>query len=61
MAYARGYCQTHYRRVLSSGDAREDEPIRIVTGAGWLSHGYWYVPVDEPVAMVRRRWGSIDS
>lgn len=44
-SYARGYCQTHYRRVLAHGDAREHEPIRIVTGKGWLSHGYWYVPV----------------
>jgi hypothetical protein len=46
-AHARGWCQTHYRRVLASGDAREDQPVRIVTGEGWLSHGYWYVPVPE--------------
>lgn len=46
-SHARGWCQAHYRRVLASGDAREDEPIRIVSGAGWLSHGYWFVPVDD--------------
>lgn len=47
-AHARGWCQTHYRRVLATGDPRADEPVRVVTGEGWLSHGYWYVPVPEP-------------
>ena len=46
-AHARGWCQTHYRRVLASGDPRPDDPIRVVTGGGWLSHGYWYVPVED--------------
>jgi hypothetical protein len=43
--YAKALCNTHYRRLLHTGDARPDEPIRIVTGEGWMSHGYWYVPV----------------
>lgn len=43
--YARGYCNTHYRRWLATGDARPDEPIRVVTGAGFENHGYWVVPV----------------
>lgn len=43
--YAKDLCNTHYRRLLATGDPRPDEPIRIVTGEGWLSHGYWYVPV----------------
>jgi hypothetical protein len=38
-------CNTHYRRWLQTGDARPEEPIRVVTGEGWFSHGYWYVPV----------------
>lgn len=49
--YARGYCNTHSRRVLATGDARPEEPIRAVTGAGSLTHGYWKVPVD-----VGERW-----
>lgn len=46
-SHARGYCQTHYKRVLHHGHPRPDHPIRIVTGQGWLSHGYWHVPVPE--------------
>ena len=44
-AKSRGWCQAHYRRVMASGDAREDDPVRIVTGEGALSHGYWNIPV----------------
>jgi hypothetical protein len=43
--WARGYCGTHYKRALKHGDVGGDVPIRVVTGEGWLSHGYWYVPV----------------
>jgi hypothetical protein len=43
--YARELCSTHYRRLLHHGDPRAEEPIRIVTGTGWISHGYVYVPV----------------
>lgn len=43
--YARELCSTHYRRMLHHGDPRPEDPIRIVTGTGWVSHGYVYVPV----------------
>ena len=43
--YAKALCNTHYRRLLNTGDARPGDPIRIVTGEGWISHGYWCVPV----------------
>lgn len=49
--YAKALCNTHYRRLLNTGDARPDQPIRIVTGDGWMSHGYWYVPV-----VAEERW-----
>jgi hypothetical protein len=42
---ARRLCNTHYRRLTDTGDVRPHEPIRVVIGEGWLSHGYWYVPV----------------
>ena len=42
---AKGYCGTHYKRAIKHGDVQHDVPIRVVTGEGWLSHGYWYVPV----------------
>lgn len=42
---AKGYCGTHYKRMLKHGDARPDDPIRVARGEGWLSHGYWNVPV----------------
>ena len=41
-----GLCRSHYRRSLK-GDLREGEPLRQVTGAGSISHGYWKVPVPE--------------
>jgi hypothetical protein len=49
--YAKQLCNTHYRRLLNTGDARPDDPIRIVTGDGWMSHGYWCVPV-----AIEERW-----
>lgn len=42
---AKGYCGTHYKRAVKHGEVQADVPIRIVTGEGWLSHGYWCVPV----------------
>jgi hypothetical protein len=47
--YARGYCQAHYRRLRKHGDVRPEEPIRVVTGEGQFSHGYWCInlPADE--------------
>jgi hypothetical protein len=46
-AKASGLCETHYARARKHGDPLEDVPIRIVTGEGSLSHGYWKVPVSE--------------
>ena len=42
---AKGYCGTHYARALKNGDVADDIPIRVVTGEGSLSHGYWKVVV----------------
>ena len=42
---AKGYCSTHYSRALKHGEVQADLPIRVVTGEGWLSHGYWCVMV----------------
>lgn len=44
-------CQTHYKRWLQRGDTRAHEPIRMVTGEGCFSHGYWKVPV-----VTEERW-----
>ena len=46
--YARGLCNTHYRRLLNTGEVQPDKPIRIVTGEGSLSHGYWKIQVPGP-------------
>ena len=46
-AVARQMCRTHYRRWLVSGDAKPDVPIRVATGNGGLSHGYYKRPVPE--------------
>lgn len=42
---ARGLCRTHHQRLFTFGDVRADLPIRVVTGEGSLSHGYWKVAV----------------
>ena len=44
-AHAKGYCATHYKRAVKHGEVHDDVPIRIVSGEGWMSHGYWYVMV----------------
>lgn len=43
--FAKGYCGTHYKRLVAHGDAKEHIPIRVITGEGGFSHGYWKVPV----------------
>jgi hypothetical protein len=43
--HARQWCSTHYRRALARGHPDGTVPIRIVTGEGSLSHGYWKVAV----------------
>ena len=45
LAHAQGYCGTHYKRAIKHGEVLPDTPIRVTTGDGWLSHGYWNVPV----------------
>jgi len=44
-AYARQLCRNHYRRLLRVGDPLEHIPIKDVSGAGYVSHGYFVVPV----------------
>jgi hypothetical protein len=44
-AHAKTYCATHYKRAVKHGHVQDDLPIRVVTGDGWLSHGYWNVAV----------------
>lgn len=46
-AKAAGLCTTHYARARKHGEPLKDQPIRVVTGEGSLSHGYWYVPVSK--------------
>ena len=42
----RELCGTCYKRALRAGDIEvADDDIRVVTGTGWLSHGYWCVQV----------------
>jgi hypothetical protein len=44
-AHAQQLCRGHLERKRQHGDARADVPLRVVTGQGSLSHGYWKVPV----------------
>ncbi len=44
-SHAKGYCGTHYKRAVKHGDVQAQAPIRVVTGEGGFSHGYWKVPV----------------
>lgn len=44
-SHAKGYCATHYKRAVKHGEVQHDVPIRVVSGEGWLSHGYWCVMV----------------
>jgi hypothetical protein len=43
--HASGLCQAHYRRKLAHGDPLAHIPLRVVTGNGTFSHGYWKIPV----------------
>jgi hypothetical protein len=44
-AYARQLCRNHYRRLLRVGDCLENVPIKDLPGSGYVSHGYFVVPV----------------
>ena len=35
----------HYRRNLAKGDPQADKPVRQVSGTGFISHGYYVVPI----------------
>lgn len=40
-----GYCRSHLNRVRQFGDPRSDVPFQTTGTAGWVNHGYRYVPV----------------
>jgi hypothetical protein len=44
-AYARQLCRNHYRRLMRLGDPMEAVPIKDQPGVGYVSHGYFVVPV----------------
>ena len=44
---AAGLCGTHYARARKHGEPLPDVPIRVATGEGGFSHGYWMVAVAE--------------
>jgi hypothetical protein len=48
-AVARDRCRRCYKRALRAGVVAPDPAVRVWTGEGWLSHGYWcvMVPLDE--------------
>jgi len=39
-AHARGFCNTHYRRVLANGSADDAAMRRAPNGDGWIAKGY---------------------
>lgn len=44
-AHSAGLCRTHARRNQLYGDPLAGGPVRMVTGNGSISHGYWNVSV----------------
>lgn len=38
-------CRSHYNRLRQYGDPSAGGPIRLNTGGGCVSHGYWFRPV----------------
>jgi hypothetical protein len=48
-AHSALYCRSHYKRFKLYGDPLSGGPIRVYTGEGCISHGYWWMPV--PVDM----------
>jgi hypothetical protein len=45
--HSRGWCRAHYGRWRTHGDVLADRPVRVTTGDGHLSHGYFKVSVPE--------------
>ena len=44
-AHSASFCRSHYKRAQLYGDPLGGGPIRLVTGHGAISHGYWWVSV----------------
>jgi hypothetical protein len=44
-AVARDRCRTCYKAALRAGVVEADPDVRVATGEGWLTHGYWGVVV----------------
>jgi hypothetical protein len=44
-AHSARYCRSHYKRHKLYGDPLAGGPIRVYTGEGCISHGYWWMPV----------------
>ena len=58
-SHSKGLCRTHLRRVSVSGDVRAWQPVREVTGAGSVSHGYWKVRVPDELLHLTRGERSV--
>ncbi|MFZ0013355.1 MAG: HNH endonuclease [Acidimicrobiia bacterium] len=56
---AKGYCGAHYKRILAHGDPLADVPIKKVTGDGFVSHGYRWVPVPQELRHLSQGQRSI--
>lgn len=44
-SHAHGLCSSHLSRSRQHGTPQAEIPLKVVTGQGSLSHGYWKVPV----------------
>ncbi len=44
-AHSAQHCRSHYKRWKLYGDPLAGGPVRIVTGAGSISNGYWWMSV----------------
>lgn len=53
-AVARGRCRWCYKAALKGGQIDPVAGMRVVTGEGHLSHGYWMVPVPEHLRRLTR-------
>jgi hypothetical protein len=53
-AELRGLCRTHANRKRKYGDVMPDTPIKEIPGTGFVSHGYWHVPVPRDLRHLTR-------
>jgi hypothetical protein len=42
---SKGLCKTHRDRQAEHGDPLAEVPINTPAGEGYVSHGYWHIPV----------------